>query len=338
MKNKASNRRKSRTLLLLLLLLVTGSMLGTSTYAWFTSNKTVSVSDITVNVAAKNGIQISVDGTNWKSIISTTDLMAASTTYPAAKNQIPTDNNSIQPVSTVGTILDGGLMQMFVGDVPSNADGNYILTATASNEANGTTGDFIAFDMFLKSDKAVDIDMTGASGVTANGSDTGIKNASRIAFIIEGSTASDASVEDIQKLALTAGSTDGVYIWEPNYNVHSGTGIANARDTYGLDISADEETAVVYDGIKTTIADTDNILLGKANATDNADKFGAVDIDYKTKDTFADDDVVSVFSLPAGITKVRVYMWVEGQDVDCENNASGGNIDYSLQFTIHEEN
>ena len=194
MKNKASSRRKSRTLLLLLLLLVTGSMLGTSTYAWFTSNKTVSVSDITVNVAAKNGIQISVDGTNWKSIISTTDLMAASATYPAAKNQIPTDNNSIQPVSTVGTILDGGLMQMFVGDVPSNADGDYILTAAASNEVNGTTGDFIAFDMFLKSDKAVNIDMTGASGVTANGSDTGIKNASRIAFIIEGSAASDASV------------------------------------------------------------------------------------------------------------------------------------------------
>jgi len=313
-------------------------MLGTSTYAWFTSNKTVSVSEITVNVAAKNGIQISVDGTNWKSIISTTDLANANKTYAGAKNQIPSESNSIQPVSTVGTILDGGLMQMFVGDVPSNADGDYILTAAASNEVNGTTGDFIAFDMFLKSDKAVNIDMTGASGVTANGSDTGIKNASRIAFIIEGSAASDASVSDIQKLALTAGSTDGVYIWEPNFNVHSGTGIANARDTYGLNISADEATAVVYDGIKAPIADTDNILLGDANATDNADKFGAVDIDYKTRDSFASNDVVSVFSLPAGITKVRVYMWVEGQDVDCENNASGGNIDYSLQFTIHEEN
>ena len=26
-------------------------------------------------------------------------------------------------------------------------------------------------------------------------------------------------------------------------------------------------------------------------------------------------------------------MWVEGQDVDCENNASGGNIDFDLQTT-----
>ena len=26
-------------------------------------------------------------------------------------------------------------------------------------------------------------------------------------------------------------------------------------------------------------------------------------------------------------------MWVEGQDVDCENGASGGNVTYSLQIT-----
>ena len=39
-------RRKYRLLILLLLLLGTGTMLVTSTYAWFTSNKNVSVSSI----------------------------------------------------------------------------------------------------------------------------------------------------------------------------------------------------------------------------------------------------------------------------------------------------
>lgn len=339
MKNNSSikrKNRKNRKILLLLMLLVTGSMLGTSTYAWFTSNKTVSVSDITVNVAAKNGIQISVDGTNWKSILSTTDLVAAKNTYSAAKNQIPDTANSIQPVSTIGTIVDGGFMQMFVGDVPSNADGDYILTANESVETNGTTGDFIAFDLFLKTEKAIDIDMTGSSGVVASGTDSGIKNASRIAFIVQGSTSSDAAVNTIQGLKLEAGSTDGVYFWEPNYNVHSGTGIANARDVYGLTITADETDPVSYDGIKATISEDDNILLGKANITDNPDKFSTVGIEYLTRDTFAGDDTLSIFSLPAGITKVRVYMWIEGQDVDCENNASGGNIKYNLQFTIHE--
>ena len=329
-------RRNSRVFLLLLLLLVTGSILGTSTYAWFTSNKTVSVTDITVNVATKNGIQISVDGTNWKSIVSTTDLLNARTTYGAAVNQIPSTSSAIQPVSTIGTILTGGKMQMFVGDAPANTDGDYILTATQSNEVHGEAGEFIAFDLFLKSDKAVDLDMTGSSGVTASGTDTGIKNASRIAFIVEGSTTSDASVSSIQGLALTAGSTSGVYFWEPNYNVHKGTGIANARDLYGLTITTDEANPLAYDGVKAEIAAEDNILLGNANATNYPAKFDAVTMTYTTKDDFSGDAVIPIFSLPAGITKVRVYMWIEGQDVDCENNASGGNINYSLQFTIHD--
>lgn len=334
-----SSRKKSRRSLLLLLLLLTGTMLGTSTYAWFTSNKTVSVTDITVNVAAKNGIQISVDGTNWKSIISTTDLMAAKATYSAAVNQIPSDSNAIQPVSTIGTVVDGGFMEMFVGDVPSNEDGNYILTALNSKEVNGNTGDFIAFDIFLKSDKAVDLDMTGSSGVRAseNAADTGIKNASRIAFLIQGNTTSDDTVSNIQGMKLTAGSTEEVYLWEPNYNVHNGTGIANARDTYGINITSNETSAVAYDGVKAEIPAEMNVLLGDANKTQYADKFETVSIDYLTRDTFSGEDTIRIFSLNAGITKVRVYMWVEGQDVDCENNASGGTIDYNLQFTIHEE-
>ena len=27
-------------------------------------------------------------------------------------------------------------------------------------------------------------------------------------------------------------------------------------------------------------------------------------------------------------------MWVEGQDVDCENNASGSSLAYNLQFSV----
>lgn len=337
--NKSSKRKSRRSLLLLLLLLLTGTMLGTSTYAWFTSNKTVGVTDITVNVAAKNGIQISVDGTNWKSIISTTDLIAAKSTYAGAVNQIPNESNSIQPVSTIGTVLDGGFMEMFVGDVPSNDEGNYILTALNSQETNGTAGDFIAFDIFLKSDKAVDLDLTGSSGVrpSADAGDTGIKNASRVAFLIQGNTTSDDTVSNIQGMKLTAGSTEEVYFWEPNYNVHNGTGIANARDTYGLTITSNETNAVTYDGVKAEISAEENILLGSANKTENADKFDTVEIDYLTRDTFTGDDVISIFSLQAGITKIRVYMWVEGQDVDCENNASGTDISFNVQLQVKSD-
>ena len=69
-----TKRSKKRLFLLLLLLIITGIILSTSTYAWFTSNRTVTVEDIDVNVAASGGIQVSVDGTNWKSIITNADI------------------------------------------------------------------------------------------------------------------------------------------------------------------------------------------------------------------------------------------------------------------------
>ena len=38
----------------------------------------------------------------------------------------------------------------------------------------------------------------------------------------------------------------------------------------------------------------------------------------------------------AGITKLRIYLWLEGQDYDCEDNSSGGSISFNLSFTLNE--
>ena len=48
-------------------------------------------------------------------------------------------------------------------------------------------------------------------------------------------------------------------------------------------------------------------------------------------------DYENAFSLQEGITKIRVYMWIEGQDVDCENNASGSDITFKLEFKVPDE-
>ena len=168
-------------------------MLGTATFAWFTANKTVSVNDIQVNVAAQNGIQISVDGTSWKSIVQTSDILGATTKYAAAVNQIPSSANSLAPVSTVGNIDSNGRMEMYLGEVKSNATtGDYIITAAKSNEVAGaTTGAFIAFDLFLKVDANTPIYFTPNTRVVASdANDTGIKNATRMAFVILGNTTS----------------------------------------------------------------------------------------------------------------------------------------------------
>ena len=326
-KQNRRKRKKYRLLILLLLLFGTGIMLATSTYAWFTANKTVSIGTLQVQIEAKNGIQISADGTNWKSIVQKTDLTSASTTYGAAKNQLP---DVLEAVSTGGVVNTDGQLPMYYGNIGTNAEGNYILTATKETDANGTSGKYIAFDLFFKVDKETDIWITPTSGVkTTDVTDTGIKNASRIAFVVLGNTTAGDTVANIQ--ALNKGTASSTYIWEPNYNIHTPAGIANARDVYGkVDVTADH-AILPYSGVISDIADVDNILLGNATQAKDDTKFKDVTITYKTKANFT--HYIPAFKLSNGITKVRIYMWVEGQDVDCENNASNGNITFDLQIT-----
>ena len=41
--------------------------------------------------------------------------------------------------------------------------------------------------------------------------------------------------------------------------------------------------------------------------------------------------------LPNNVVKLRIYFWIEGQDIDCENHASGGNITLKLQFSLDKD-
>ena len=335
-----SKKKRKRLFLLLLLLLVTGIMLGTATFAWFTANKTVSVNDIQVNVAAQNGIQISADGTNWKSIVQTSDLLGATTTYSAAVNQIPSSANSLAPVSTIGNVDSNGRMEMYLGDIKSDSTtGNYIITATKSNEVAGaTTGAFIAFDIFLKVDANTPIYFTPNTRVVASdANDTGIKNATRMAFVILGNTTTGDTLAHIQ--ALNAGTSAVKYIYEPNYDVHTAAAVNHANDTYGITTTTTGGSLLPYSGVKAAIPESaaipEKVAGSTTHATSYSTYFGAVTVDYYTAAGFNTN--FSGFTLSAGITKVRVYMWIEGQDVDCENSASGGNITYGLQMTTENE-
>lgn len=359
-KNKKRKQKKQRQLLLLLLLLIgTGVFLGTATYAWFTANQTVTVNPIDVNVAAKSGLQISVDGQNWKSILTNEDITGASTTYSAAVNQIP---EMIEPVSTIGQLDATGKMKMFLGTVTANAtSGDWQLSAARSTETNSSgsssTGSFVAYDLFLRTEQAGQIYLTRNSGIEFKTTETGIKNATRVGFVTLGNTTSDDTIPHIQALTGGAGLTNStdtdapvVTIWEPNYDTHTSYGIAAARDTYGItSVTTGEgaETtttnlatgagnpAIPYDGVKAEITNSQNITLGNANSTYNSgaysDYFAPVTPSLQTVAGFSTNQ--EFITLKSGITKIRVYMWIEGQDVDCENNASGGQITFNLQFS-----
>lgn len=329
------NRKSSKMLYLLLLLMFTTIMLSTSTYAWFTSNRVVTINSINVHVAASGGIEISADGSNWKSVIFPEDLTSVhDTTYPTSVNQIP---GIMEPVST-GKEIDTskGFLKMYYGTTDNNETGDYILTSVRSveEEGNGETsnGKFIAFDLFFKVNKETPIYMTNNSKVTYTDEDgKGIAAATRIAFLDEGTTETGTDLASIQ--GLKEATSARTYIWEPNYDVHTPAAVANAYDVYGITTRETNAPRIIYDGVINEIGIENNVLLKKAKSSIYPNLFKTVNVDYYTEKDFT--DYQPVFTLRPGITKIRVYMWIEGQDVDCENNASYDDIQFDLQFTVN---
>ena len=318
MKNKRKKQKKLSSLILLLLLLVV--LLGTSTYAWFTSNKNVSIEGIDVNVTASSGLLISADATNWKTTLKNADLTGAS--WHGVKNQLPGTITNTTTGKTMDT-AETGALDMYDGEVTSDGGVLKLTTTKAAKEAHGTSGNYVAFDVFFKTETAGQIYLTTSANVTPTADeDKGLKNASRIAFVKEGNKPADAAVDTIY--ALNGATETDVVVWEPNYDAHTSYGVTQASTVYGNNTlhAGTGNTKLDYNGVKAPVQ--------KKELTYTDENYVKVD----TIGTLATPtSYTAIFSLATGITKMRIYFWVEGQDVDCENNASGTGISLNIALS-----
>ena len=325
-KRKTKKQKKLRTLILLLFLTII--MFGTSTYAWFTANKTVTINSLDVHVEASGGIQISTDAATWKSVITNSDI--TTNAYTGHKNMVP---GSVTAVSTNGAVdtVDGatkGQLKLFKATIGNDAStGAYTITTTRATEQAGATGDYIAFDVFLRVDEAKTIYLTTGSSVTAKATteDKGLKNAARVGFVNLGNAASTTAPATLVALNNPAASA---VIWEPNIDTHSALVTSQVATEYGVTLGTGT-TATTYYGIKEAFASPAD-LKNTVNGTDQTHTTSMVPY-IKTINGFS--TYQQAFSLAAGVTKMRIYMWIEGQDIDCENNATGSDITYTVALS-----
>lgn len=321
---KENKKRKGNLKYSILLLLLIAILLITSTYAWFTANQVVSVGTLDVQVQAANGLQISVDAHTWKTSISKQEILDAS--YTGVKNQIPDELTAVSSAKEV----DSGLLNMFLGTITSDDGGAQTLTATKETDGNGagvTTGNYIAFNMFLRVDQETEIVLTETSGVTFVDTDRGLQNSARVAFINEGNVPDAGQESTIQPMM----NGDSALIWEPNNDSHNNSAITHANQNYGQTIT--DGQVVPYVGVAQAIAD--GIPLADTITADDTN-FKSVTVDMPSGSDGIGEEGLDFITLQPGVTKIRVYMWIEGQDYDCENGASGSNIAFNMEFAIKQ--
>lgn len=336
--------KHGRLFFLLVAFILTLIGLTTSTYAWFTSNYTVSVQQIDVNVSSGSGIQISTDAETWKSMITQADI-TSHTKYPAAVNQVPTSADQINPVSTVKQVYTDATtptagLHMYKGTIVNDeTTGVNYLNSVSQTDGDSESLNYIAFDLFLKLDFRESgnkqIYLTSNTGIkpAQDGTNTFIEYAGRMGFVLNGST---ASTTDPATMRALKGDVDSrVIIYEPNFDMHTNNGLVNGRDNYGITgyTTGPNQSPVPYYGVKAAF--TYNAATANSGTTLNStdsEKFAAVTPDITTAAT--NNQNFAFTQLPVGVTKIRVYMWIEGQDIDCENTASGGKVSFNLGFSL----
>lgn len=274
-------------------------------YAWFTLGNTASVDTIDVNVQAADGIQISANASSWKSVLPLKDLQ------DVEGNEMPT--GEIAPVSTGGVVANGK-MQMFIGEVQN--DGKTLITESQV-ESGSDNANFFAFDIYVKLDNAKEFQLDIKSNVYAGDKANNSEIAARVAFINLGTAETAAAAKDLN------GAAEDVVIWEPNAKKHveAEVGVEN-----GNAVSS-------YYGVIKENANGFDMTKGADDST-NLQLVETKQYDYDANGTTAAN---TLFELGAGYSKIRVYIWLEGQDVDCTNNISGGNFKVDLKFVVPEE-
>ena len=201
--NKKNEKKKRKLRTLILLLFLTIIMFGTSTYAWFTANQTVTIQGIDVHVETSDGLQISTNGSTWKSVLTTADITGSTNNVPNyyadAVNFIPA---TLDAVSTDGTVISDATngtksLDFYYSTIGTDTTtgayqiATHQITEYSDDETNNPSDHtkFVAFDIFLKVSSAKDVYLnttTSQSNVVSatNSADRGLYNAIMALFAL----------------------------------------------------------------------------------------------------------------------------------------------------------
>ena len=349
------NKKKSEMNAMFFIILLALVIFIISTYAWFSTQRNVSITNLNGTVEVAEGLEISLDAENWSNGLVLGDeegqLDIIDDAYEGNHNIKPTE---MLPVSTLGLVGSNRTdLLMLRGTLNNSVQLNNIqaMNEKETNSEMTTYPGYFAFDVFLKnSSRQDDIDDvlqlnydSSLEIMETEKSTTGLQNTARVAFAKYAGT-SDTMADAATILKETAGIGVGgspvyitdVAIWEPNSNDHvdyvvqnnnkvTGAGASfnetTQMDTYALtDNSVGQSIADIYkwDGTE-RLVQKQNVLQTTKTSTEDYSIAEGVQNLVSTSDGTTDFGIA-----PNKICRLRIYVWLEGQDVDCINYASHG--------------
>ena len=374
MKRKNKHIKRARRMIIACALMA--FILSTGTYAWFVGMKTVNVSSFDVEIAAIDGLSLSLDGVKWADTVEINKENYS--TVNTSNNTNSWGGSGLYPVSSVG-IIDTDVSRMIMyekGSFTTTPGGYRIMASQVLNTVDGNLEQdgYVVFDLFIKNLSGHEyykdlnvlneeaIYLTPDSKVTVSSSGgvpgTGIENSVRVGFAqigrVEATETDQATITGITCTSDT--NVTGIcasrpaQIWEPNDRFH----VQNAINWYETSClkrtAADLTKRTSFDGACKALKDGDyvqtNAISGVIGYADQVDVYDGTDYNGYTAsiaetaqdgklfayDYFTDreksltgvDRPTFITLAPNSITKVRIYIWIEGQDVDNYDFASLG--------------
>ena len=151
----------------------------------------------------------------------------------------------------------------------------------------------------------------------------GLINSFRIGIVKLGSVPLNATTEEIQNISCEKDCQFAIF--EPNSKFHTPLSIERAQK-YNVKLE-DGKKFPTYAYIKAG---------GPIYVENSISGSSRIDREYFTvQETITEENMLTdeIFKIPDGITKARVYVWIEGQDIDSlETESKGTEIDLALNF------
>lgn len=312
-----NKKQKMRTVVYICILIALLSLLVVASYTWFSISRTPSVREMAVYINSGTGLQLAAaydaPDEGWGQQINFPDLVNKDT----APLKPVTWSEKQQSFMTIVYGGDGRMTEQYRA-----------LTDESNANRSDMEGYYVVGTFFARTDESCNVSLADAVEVNEgqNGAGTFVIGTpvwdGQSILHYDGGSGAETAVRlgfRITKIDPANGADNGTtvfYIYEPNCDRHLDKEPTGYVETPSID------------GAKTL---SDRLILQTASTWSEAYPVQR-DVTIKSLGKFTTD--TRLFSIRAGeMYRIQLYVWLEGQDIDCTNIVKEAQILANVQFT-----